>query len=290
MALKAIKIDDDVADVLRRGSWDGTLFKLPAGQLDRKLYERVDRALQALGGKWNRSAGGHLFTVAALASIPTDVQAALMRALDQGHVVDQKKTLEQFFTPPELAERMADEVGIARFGAVTHVLEPSAGDGRLARAALEAGASVTAVEIDRELCHRLANDLGQRFRGDIVICHGDFMNWVPAARPIDAVMMNPPFSGNQDIKHVLRALDFLRPGGRLAAIMSPHFTFAQDSASRTLRKLIGYPEGEGARDGAVACEPSVVVADASVELLPAGTFKQAGTNVAAVLVIIELED
>ncbi len=96
-------------------------------------------------------------------------------------------------------------------------------------------------------------------------------------------MMNPPFSRNQDIRHVMRALDFLRPGGRLVAIMSPHFTFAQDALSRTFRKLIGYPDSSAQGVGA-----DQIVADATVEMLPAGTFTAEGTNVASVLVYIRL--
>lgn len=36
----------------------------------------------------------------------------------------------------------------------------------------------------------------------------------------DRVIMNPPFSKDQDIRHVQRAFDFLKPGGKLVAIVS----------------------------------------------------------------------
>ena len=73
MRVRSVEIGDEVADILRRGEWDGTLFRLPPGQLDRKVYEQVDKVLRALGGKWNRSARGHLFAL--------DAQAALVEAL-----------------------------------------------------------------------------------------------------------------------------------------------------------------------------------------------------------------
>jgi len=34
----------------------------------------------------------------------------------------------------------------------------------------------------------------------------------------DAIVMNPPFHARVDIRHILHAMKFLKPGGRLAAI------------------------------------------------------------------------
>lgn len=281
MGLKTVKIGPEAAEVMRRGSWEGEVFILPAGHLDRALYVEIDKALQALGGKWNRHRKGHVFSATG--------HAELVAALDAGHVVDQKKTLEQFYTPPELGARMA-RLALIEEGDL--VLEPSAGSGRLVEAAFACNAYVVAVEIDWNVAQRLP-DLDPV--GALTVYAADFMTWTPPAGtdPIDCVLMNPPFSANQDIKHVLRALDFLRPGGRLVAIMSPHFTFAQDAPSRAFRKLIGYPEGQPGPAGlsvvgSLRGEGSYV-ADASVELLPAKTFTQEGTNVSAVLVMIERE-
>lgn len=285
MRIRTVDISDEAADVLRRATWDGPVLKLPAGQLDRPLYAAVDKAIKALGGKWNRGMQGHLF--------PASMVDELAAALDAGAIVDQKKTMEQFFTPADLAARMAEAIGIEDG---THVLEPSAGNGRLVKAALDRGAIVTAVEMDRGWCGAGGNDskgglldLAAMHHGQIFIFGADFLEWTPASPiPIDAVLMNPPFSGNQDIRHVAQALRWLRPGGKMAAIMSPHFTFAQDVPSREFRALIGYPEGEPRQDAVYTASDDV--ADCSIELLPAGTFKAEGTNVSAVLVIIEKAD
>jgi predicted RNA methylase len=274
---KRVEISDEVADVLRRGEWAGWLYRLPAGQLDRRLYEAVDKVLRALGGKWNRGQRGHMFSL--------DAKAAMVAALDQGHVVDVKGSLEQFWTPDDLAERMVQLVGLA---AGQHVLEPNAGNGRIVRAALAAGAWVTAVEISNDLAFDLPA-LDQL--GALRVVNQDFLAWQPPADldPIDVVLMNPPFSQCQDIRHVIHALDLLRHGGVLAAIMSPHFTFATDSTSRAFRKLIGFPDEFRMPEHTPPHNfaGSVVVAEARVELLPAGTFKLEGTGVNAVLVLIE---
>lgn len=277
MRIKKVEISDDVADVLRRGEWFGWLYRLPEGQLARPLYEAVDKVLRALGGKWARAERGHMFGL--------DAKEAMVAALDQGHVVDQKKTLEQFWTPDDLAARMVKALGITP-GA--HVLEPTAGCGRLVVVALAAGAIVTAVELDRDMIGHLI-DIAAEKHGDLFVFGADFMEWTPASPvPIDFVLMNPPFSVNQDIRHVRQAFRWLRPGGKLAAIMSPHFTFAEDEASRNFRELIGYPEQRGSGPAGVVCPPSHgSIAAVSVEMLPANTFKQAGTGVSSVLVIME---
>lgn len=281
--LKKVEITPEVRDVLVRGEWAGWLFRLPGERLERRLYEATDKVLRALGGKWHRGHSGHMFSL--------DAKKAMEEALAAGHVVDQKKTLEQFFTPMSLARRMTDILGLPARG-ISHVLEPSAGDGRLVQALLEHGTElISAVEIDVGLARTLSGLIGPHGGG---VWAGDFMQWTPVARaPIDAVIMNPPFSVNQDIRHVRQAFRWLRPGGKLAAIMSPHFTFAGDEASRSFRDLIGYPDrgAEMAADGDhcevrsfTSLEP---VSAASVELLPAGTFKDAGTGTSSVLVTLE---
>lgn len=266
MRIRSIEISSAAEGVLRASTWEENVLKLPPGQLDRKLYEAVNKVLTALGGKWNRHKGGHVFSGAA----STELQAAL----DAGGVVDVKKTLEQFFTPPALAARMAEIAGVR---AGMQVLEPSAGNGSLVRAAVAAGGSVWAYEIDDALRAGLVRDFYSQFgAGGLAV---DFMESTPNA-VFDVVLMNPPFSRNQDIAHVEHAFGFLKPGGTLVAIMSPHFTFADDEPSRRFRALLGVPENFrlGVETG-VELKPGF-----SMERLPDGTFKQSGTNVGTVLV------
>lgn len=269
-----IQISAEVRGVLARCTVQGNIVVLPDGQLQPPLYRAVNKVLEALGGKWNRSAGGHVFA--------QGVGDQLADALQAGAVVDQKRNAEQFFTPADLAARMA-KMAVQRGD---HVLEPSAGMGVLIRAALDRGAEfITAVESDAILAGVLESMVPKHGSG---LWLGDFLQWKPVARaPINVALMNPPFSNNQDIAHVQRAFGFLRPGGQLVAIMSPHFTFAQDRASREFRALIDFPDGLRLGDcTGVQLGSSCAAADASVEMLPAGTFRAEGTNVASVLVHI----
>lgn len=149
-----------------------------------------------------------------------------------------------FPTPPELAARV---VAAAEVRAGDRTLEPSAGTGAIVRAAQAAGAEIVAVEINPNLAATL--------HGCTVVA-GDFLEQNGNLGMFDRIVMNPPFSGASDIAHVLHAREFLRPGGRLAAIVAN-----------------GPRQNERLRPIA-----------ASWEEIPAGTF--AGTGVRAVLMTI----
>lgn len=171
------------------------------------------------------------------------------RELIHGHNFD------LFPTPPELAAEM---VRRARIGQGDRVLEPSAGTGRLAKAAKDAGGWVTCVEFNNSLVGRLL-DMGFE-----VICK-DFMEYKQPAR-VDAVVMNPPFSNGADIDHVRHAYDLLTEGN-LIAIMSEGSFYRSDRKATAFREWLDSVGGES-------------------EQLPAGTFKQSGTNVSTRLVTI----
>ncbi len=242
-----VKIEDDVRRALRVAEVSGAEIRL-VGQLPRDLYERVAKVLKALGGKWNRKANATVF--------PHDAEEALAAALDDGEAVDVKRTLEQFFTPPDLARRMAQGIR----GGGNRILEPSAGDGALADAVREVcDVEPFCVEKDERLSGVLES------KGYPAVC-ADFLE-LRLSAVWDAVVMNPPFSNNQDVEHVRRAFCLLRPGGNLVAIMSPHWTFAVDAMSKSFRQW-------------------TVDKIVSQEALPAGTFRDSGTDVRAVLVTL----
>lgn len=118
---------------------------------------------------------------------------------------------EQLFpTPPELARRLIEA---AEPSPGLTWLEPSAGTGRLLDAllAVDPDAEVEAVEINPQLVEHLRH----RYPSAIVFC-GDFMDYQDAAP--ERIIMNPPFSNAQDVRHILHAFNLLAPGGILAAI------------------------------------------------------------------------
>ena len=250
---KTVDLTPAARDVLARASIEPLWVFLPTGKLDPAVYKAVDNFLKALGGKWNRSQQGHHFPKG------TDGVAAAIAA---GSAVDQKRTMEQFFTPPDIAESMCEIAGI---GLNQLVLEPSAGAGAIALAALSHGARVLAVEKDSALMPDLLT-LADRYPGRLRRVCDDFLTWSPGRDPapfddsFDAVLMNPPFGRGADMAHVTRALSFVRKGGVLVAVMSPHWTFASDRAGQSFRGLVNEHSHQW-------------------DPLPDGSFRASGTNV-----------
>jgi predicted RNA methylase len=248
---KTVTIPTIAADVLDRATVTNNVITLPAGQLDRPTYDAVNKVLTAMGGKWNKKAGGHLF-----AFDPTDM---LAEALGIGKAVNRKKTLQFFETPEARAERMAKLAGV-KAGDLT--LEPSAGHGRLVMAMMKLCANVVAVEIDAINTGILSRRCSEFNLGVFEVNQGDFLEWaLREKRRFDAVVMNPPFTGNQDIRHVMAAWGLLRDGGRLVAIVSDHGFMGREAECVEFRAWLH-------RIGA------------TTEEVPAGEFAESGTNVA----------
>ena len=246
------QIPDDVRAILQNSSIQGNVLVLPQ-QLDRPTYERVNKILTAMRGKWDRKAKGHVF--------PFNPIDLLAEATDAGEIVDAKKTLQIFETPEPLAIRMAE---LANVITGDHVLEPSAGSGRLVRALLDHGAEVRAIEPDEINCNAL-----RKIGGSLLVYEETFERWRRrySGDPqfFDAIVMNPPFSGNMDTSHIMAAWEHLKPGGRLVAICSEGPFFRENSASDAFREWL-------AEIGA------------TTERLPTETFRESGTTVATRLI------
>lgn len=242
---KQVELTPEAREVLTRANIEPLWVFLPTGKLDPAVYKAVDNFLKALGGKWNKSGKGHKFERGT---------AEVAAAISAGTATDIKKTFEQFFTPPEVAEQVVD---LAQIKGEQYVLEPSAGEGALVAAVARAHSSaiIHAVELDPVLVGVLRN----KFMLRALIGEGDFLT--VRMQPIfDRVVMNPPFGRGADMAHVTRALSLLKPDGILVAIMSPHWTFASDAAAQAFRGLVN--------DHSHDWTP-----------LPEGSFRASGTNV-----------
>jgi len=120
-----------------------------------------------------------------------------------------------FPTPPALVDRMIDAANLpAEPSEDFSVLEPSAGIGSIADkvAELIPKEQVNCVEVSQQ-CYTVLTMKG------FTTLNEDFLTLTPCENS-DVVLMNPPFENLQDIDHVRHAFQFLKPGGRLVAIMS----------------------------------------------------------------------
>jgi hypothetical protein len=198
----------------------------------------------AAGGKWKTNLKGFLFDGAPMAKLGL--------ALESGVVIDEKKALQAFYTPAELAKRV---VSLACIEDGHHILEPSAGAGALLHE-MPGDTCRFAVEINPEAADKLHPYAS-------VHC-GDFLKWGghESGRLFDRIVMNPPFCKDQDVKHVTHALKFLKPDGLLVAIMSPNVDRA--SFKRMVTGL-----------------------DYDLFNTAPGAFKESGTNIATIIVRIK---
>jgi predicted RNA methylase len=219
--------------------------------VDRKLYEQVNKILEMLGGKWNRKSQGHLFK--------EDPNPLIENVLLTGTIAKPEK-FGYFPTPQLLAKQVVVKADIS--DGMT-ILEPSAGSGNLADiiAGLTAKENIYCCEL-QESNVALLEEKGYQVRS------GDFQSVPPLPEfEVDRVVMNPPFERQQDIKHVMHAWNFVKPGGKLVAIMSSSFTFRANSLSSDFRDFVD--------EYGHHCEN------------PEGSFKASGTNVNTVTVVLD---
>lgn len=150
----------------------------------------------------------------------------------------------------ELAELPADRAFLA--------LEPSAGHGAIADAIKAAASKAVVVVCERN--HTLRGILADKEH--TLSEASDFTEMEPQAM-FDRILMNPPFEQGQDAKHTMHAWSFLKPKGILVSIL----------AGNALQR----------RDGAFAKWFDEVNAERYP--IPAGAFKESGTDVASVMVL-----
>jgi SAM-dependent methyltransferase len=163
-------------------------------------------------------------------------------------------SFQLFQTPPDIAARLVAAVGLLDG---QRILEPSAGLGRILDA-LPRGVQVVAVE----MAANIAGELYRQDRAGVSIIQRDFLTVMPSELgEFDGVIMNPPFHMRADIRHILHARKFLKPGGMLAALCLD--THQRETALRPLAS--------------------------TWEKLPAGTFAKEGTHVATVLLTMKGE-
>lgn len=245
-----MKVNNRVIEVLDKCRIEGNTLFLPAEKLERSDYVAVNKTLEDLGGKWNRKAKGHVFDCCP----KDDIESVILT----GEVTDRKKEFQFFPTPRRIAEHLCD---LAEIHTDSFVLEPSCGKGDLADVIWERNpGKLYAIELNPDMEKSLIGKPYDTYVGK------DFLEF-EKSNYWDRIIMNPPFSKQQDIAHVLKAFEVLRPTGILVAIMSASILF------RTNKKTIAFREFLD-RQGA------------EIEELPEGAFKESGTMVRTCIVKI----
>ena len=224
-----MKIENDVSNILGNSRIEGNCLYLPEGQLERKLYLKVNQVLEAIHGKWNRKVKAHIFNES-----PSDI---LEEILLTGEYTNQKKEYQFFETPENIALQLIELANIQKGETI---LEPSAGKGAIAKFMK----GCDCVELNEEnrtyLIENNFNLVGK-----------DFLEF---SNKYDVIIANPPFSKQQDITHVEHMME-LAP--KVVSVMSSSVLFRTNKKTVNFRnevkslngKFIKLPEKSFAESG-----------------------------------------
>lgn len=240
-----------VEEVLKHCTFEDNILRLPAVQLNPKSYAEVKKWIVEAGGKWNGGkVQGFTFDFDA-----TRVAGILM----SGKRCNLKQDFQFFSTPSAFADWL---VSLSDVRPDHAVLEPSAGTGAIITAIHKTcpGVMVDAFELMPENRQTLEKMSGVSLVGE------DFTQGVPCL--YDRIFANPPFSKNQDIRHVRLMYDALNPdGGEMCVITSQHWVSGSEKECVQFREWLQDIKAE-------------------THEIPNGIFDESGTNVATMVIVI----
>ena len=244
-------------EVLQQCTVEGNLVKLPDVHLERNEYLEVKKALELIGGKWKGGkTQGFVFEMD-----PSE----LLQSVASGENRNLKKEYQFFATPPELAKRMMELLPEPIHPFEEKILEPSAGDGALIKAFGDYTGNqqfkidcFELMDINRLKLEKLpyVNIIGE----DFLLC--DLNN------TYDLIIANPPFTKNQDILHVAKMYECLKPGGTMVTITSKSWKHGSQKMQSDFAVWLGMTNTE----------------ELEIE---EGAFKESGTMVGGLILLIK---
>lgn len=253
---KTMRFEPEVLAAFQNMTWnaDGTqaVFNEDLG----RLWAKVKKAFEAMGGHWDKKARAILFPNDPRSQIEGLVQTGTLQVARDGFFRTPEPVLDKVFSLLN-AEKMAG-----------NWIEPECGDGAAVGYILRRGYAVPenifAIELNPERAAKVKTD----YPGVRVAC-GDFMAYRHSTGiKIRYGFANPPFEDGQDGEHIRKAYNHLVVGGKMAAIAGEGIFFRDDRKAETFRawlKAVG----------------------AYVEKLPGKSFHASGTDVATRFMIIE---
>lgn len=257
-------VDNRTLAILGGASIDKEACSLTINEeLERSEYKKVDNLLQRLRGKWNRSAGAHIF--------PFDPSGPVNEVI-RTKEMPPKNPFAFFPTPDSAIQVMFDLSDNICFEWADEerplrILEPSAGIGGIADflRSKTPHMHLDVIEIAP------ANQEILRSKGYEPYCM-DFLEFpVPEEDKLyDMVFVNPPFTIEKNRfvfkDHIRHALKMLKPTGELIAIVPPGWTTNQTKKDEEFRNLVSSLGNH-------------------IDTLEAGTFKDSGTMIETKVIV-----
>lgn len=247
----AKELTTEAIETLKKSTVNGLVVKLPEGQLERKIYLEVKERLELIGGKWKGGkVAGFVFQ---------ECPKELLEQIANGEKRNLKQEYQFFGTPDGLADRLVE---LADINIHNIILEPSAGQGAIVKAINRA---VPDVHVD---CYEaMPVNISILKKMPSVIFKGEDFLAAEEKYDYDRIIANPPFSKNQDIDHVYKMWSVLKPGGRIVTITSKHWQLSQNKKETQFRQWLELNKAE-------------------IIEVEAGEFKESGTTIATVILVI----
>ncbi len=241
-------------EILGKCTVEGQIVKLPNEKLERKVYQEVAKTLELIGGKWK---GGNV-----QGFIFNHDPSELLYQVQNGEKRNLKKEFQFFATPQDLAETLV-EMAFVNQKIAGKILEPSAGQGAIINAIHKLEFS----QLNVRYCE--LNEINRTFLEKIPYTEylgEDFLK-LQAKEAFATIIANPPFNKNQDIDHIYKMYECLKPGGRIVSIASKHWQHASGKKEKVFSDWL---ETIGAE----------------IHEIEAGAFKKSGTMVSSVIIVI----
>lgn len=230
---------------------ENDLYYLSLGNMSDAEYDEVKPIVEHLNGHWRERYGCFVFG--------EDVSELLLEALCYGVDISEDyrwREENQFYpTPMRVAKRVVE---LAEVENGMSILEPSAGTGNLLDCLPKGDYFISCIEPMTMNCEVLKK------KGYMVnqSTFEDVYNKLPL---FDRVIMNPPFSGQRDIKHVTMAYHLLKPDGVLCAVISENALYYKTKTTENFKSFL--------KD-----------INAYVEPVPSCSFEESGTTIETVLI------
>jgi len=242
-------------EVFKQCSIDGNVIRLPKTDLGKELYGEVKTIIESNGGSWTGGkVAGFVFKFD---------PSSIFNKLQSGEKVNNKKKFQFFGTSPELARELVIKAGLNKSS--KKILEPSAGQGAIVNAIANA---LPGTWVD--VCENMAENLEilEQHPNVHFICE-DFLSIDKKYHNYyDRIIANLPFSNNQDIDHVMKMYECLKPGGRMVSIMSISWKHGTQKKQENFKQWLKEM-------------------NAQEEKVPAGAFKKSGTTVETIIITID---
>lgn len=239
MTIRTSVISPDIQEILNQGRTEDNLYFITSGQLDRPTYDKVNKVLVGLGGKWNRSKKAHVF--------PSVMDAENVFTTSAAGEIAMPKDNGFFPTPAFLSELLVSDVVNAWYDGRTtdikhiRVLEPSAGHGAL----LDPLTRQWGIPKENIDCVELIPQNQEILRGQgYSVVHDDFLTF-PQTRQeddlYDLAVMNPPFINTTYIDHIQAAYKCMAVGGIIGAIMPQQVLQRTGAKADWMRDMLNNP-------------------------------------------------